>query len=99
MQQYRNVAGATPNETISDSESIFFPKPNSSCLFNLRATQPSVESNMIAMIIKIAAILNSWLIENIIAKNPEIMLHNDMISDSAIKFFICVSSIFIFKPM
>ena len=57
--EYRKTAGATPNDTASDNESIFFPNPNESFLSSLRATQPSTESNMIASIIRIAAILNS----------------------------------------
>ena len=31
-KEYRNTAGATPNDTISDNESIFFPNPYSSTL-------------------------------------------------------------------
>ena len=50
-----NTAGAAPNDMQSDSESMFFPKPKSSCLFVFRATQPSTESNMIAIIISMAA--------------------------------------------
>jgi hypothetical protein len=96
MQLYRNIAGATPNEMASDRESIFFPNPKSSCLFVLRATQPSIESNMIAMIIRIAASSKFLFIEHIIAKNPEHIFSNDMMSDIAIKLFIFVSILLIF---
>ena len=53
---YRNAAGATPKETVSDRESIFFPNHKLSCLLVFRATQPSTESNMSANIMNIAAI-------------------------------------------
>ena len=70
MQLYINTAGAIPNETMSDRESMFFPNPRSSCLFVFRATQPSIESNMIAIIIRIAASSKLLFIELMIAKNP-----------------------------
>ena len=85
-----NTAGATPNETISDSESIFFPKPKVSFLPVFRATQPSIESNMMAIIIRIAASSRLLLIELIIAKNPEHIFKRDMMSDIAIKLLISV---------
>ena len=40
---------------------------------------------MIAIIIRIAAIVYSWLIEKIMDKNPELIFNNEIISDSAIK--------------
>ena len=42
-------------DIASDNESIFFPKPNVSFLFVFRATQPSMESKMIAININMAA--------------------------------------------
>ncbi len=92
--EYRNTAGATPKDTASDKESIFFPNPNESFLSSLRATQPSTESNMIANIINRAASLKSWFIELIIDKKPQLIFNNDIISDIAINFVIDVSSIF-----
>ncbi len=97
MQVKINIAGAAPNEITSESESIFFPKPKLSCLFVFRATQPSTESNMIAIIIRIAASSKLWLIEQIIDRNPELIFSKDMISDIAIKLFMSVSVILIFK--
>ena len=55
LNAYKNIAGAIPNEMISDNESIFLPKPYSSTLLVLRATKPSAESNNNENIIKIAA--------------------------------------------
>ena len=90
MLLYRNIAGATPNEMTSDRESMFFPNPQSSCLFVFRATQPSIESNMIAIIIRIADSSKLWFIELIIAKNPELIFNSDMMSDIAMKLLILV---------
>ena len=98
MQLWINIAGATPNETISDNESIFLPKPNSSCLLVFRATQPSAESNIIAIIIRTAASSKFELIELIIDKNPELIFNKDMMSDIAINFFISVSMLIIPTP-
>ncbi len=96
MQEYMNTAGATPNETISDSESIFFPKPILSCLLIFRATQPSVESNMIAIIIKIAESSKLLFIEHIMDKNPELIFNNEIKSDIAKKLPILVFNLLIF---
>lgn len=92
--EYTNAAGATPKDTASDNESIFFPNPNESFLSSLRATQPSTESNMIANIINRAASLKSWFIALTIDKKPQLIFDNDIISDIAINFVIDVSSIF-----
>ena len=81
---------------MSDNESMFFPKPYLSFLFVFRATQPSVESNTIAKIIKNAASQNSWLIEHKIDKNPEAMFNKDMKSDIDTKCPMLVFSISMF---
>ena len=96
MQLYRNTAGATPNETMSDKESMFFPNPKSSCLFVFLATQPSHESNMIATIIRTGASSKLFSMELMIARNPELIFINDMMSDIAMKLFIFVSILLIF---
>ena len=93
---YRNIAGAIPKDTMSDSESMFFPNPYSSFLFIFLAIQPSLESNMIAIIIKIADRLKLLFIELIMDKNPELKFNKDTMSDSARKFIIFVSNFFIF---
>ena len=44
QNEYKKTAGDTPNDTTSESESIFFPNSYSSTLLVLRATHPSIES-------------------------------------------------------
>lgn len=97
--EYRNTAGATPNDTASDRESIFFPKSNASFLFIFLATQPSTESNMIANIMNNAASSKFWFIEFSIDIKPQLIFNNDIMSDIAINFLIDVSSIFMFSPV
>ena len=53
--EYKKTAGATPNETMSDRESIFLPNSYTSILLVFRATHPSTESKSNDRIIKIAA--------------------------------------------
>lgn len=53
--EYKKTAGATPKDTMSDKESIFFPNSYLSTLLLFLATHPSVESNIKDNIIKIAA--------------------------------------------
>ena len=97
--EYTNTAGATPKDTTSDKESIFFPNPNESSLLAFLATQPSTESNMIANIINNADNSKLLLIELNIDKKPLLIFSNDIMSDIAMNFLMFVSSIFMFTPV
>lgn len=87
---YRNIAGATPKDIMSDSESIFLPNPYSSFLLVFRATHPSIESNINENIINIAARRKLWFIDSNIDMNPELIFIKDIKSDIAMKFCIFV---------
>jgi hypothetical protein len=71
LVEYKSIAGATPNEIISDKESIFFPNPHSSSLFNFLATQPSIASKITASNINLAASKKLPIDIITIDRNPE----------------------------
>ncbi len=90
LYEYRNTAGATPKDTTSESESMFFPNSNSSILLVLREIHPSIESKSSENIIKILANRKSCLMDIIIDRTPEAMFINETKSDIATKLCILV---------
>lgn len=88
---YNIIAGATPNDIISASESIVSPNDPMECVLNLRANVPSIQSNTTASSSSCAeAILLPFSIKNI-ASSPHIAFAMDAISAMVIIFNILVS--------
>jgi len=80
VDMYKSIPGATPKDIMSDKESTFFPKSNSSSLFVFLATQPSNASNITAINMNLAASTKLPVVTITIDKNPEDAFARETIS-------------------